>query len=1446
MYRFVWTSAIVVSVLGAPTAAFAQPELIDDLGGPTGFGTDCLAPNDDQSSPSIDITSAFPGGLEFFGRRHSRVFVNTNGNITFNAALSTFTPEPIPLPATFTGRQPMIAPYWADVDIRGVSGTCATRTTNGVWWHLSEGQLVVTWDRVGYYNQHNDLQMTFQLIIREARYCGIPGDFDVEFRFTQCEWETGDASSGSGGFGGTPAQVGFDAANGLDFVTIPGSRVNGISRVMCDQSNVGEPGVWRFAIRRGEVECPDAGDICTVPGQIGQCADGRTQCEGSGVVCEALVGPTEETCDSYDNDCDGTTDEGENTVLCPGLQVCDRGRCIDPCFEGGCSEGYTCSESGVCLENACEGVTCEAGQRCIGGTCGDVCAGVVCPDGQSCVGGRCEDLCANIECGQCQICDAGSCITRCEVAGCRSGEACDETGRCVEEACLGVICGPNRSCRGGRCVSSCEDVVCPMGQMCVDGVCEREVPVMPDAGERPDAYVPQPFDAGMPDSGSHAPPPPGDGCGCSVPGGTQSSVPTTWMLVLAIGVVLAVRRRGAQLLPFVVAGALAASAAACTTRPEGNDPMDDPCGDGTVTFPELCDDGGDADGDGCSALCFVESGFTCTGSPSVCTEIGEEPVCGNRAIEAGEECDDGTESVECDLDCTRAVCGDGELNRRAGEECDDENDVDGDGCSAVCSIEPRTCGDGTCDAGETCTNCVPDCAETAACVDCSVDYDGDGAFDSACGGTDCNDSDPNVHPGATEVPCNRIDEDCSTTTLDAVDADGDRSSCNFDCDDNDPMRSPLFLELCSDGIDNDCAERTTDVFDADGDGATCDVDCDDYRATTCPDCDELCNNTLDDDCDPSTPDRFDGDGDTSSCEVDCDDDDPRRRPGGSEICDGLDNDCDGLLDGTNEDDDRDGHADVACGAACVGRCGDCLDTNAAVHPDSHEVCGNVIDDDCDAATLDDVVDLDSDGAFCDIDCDDGDATLVPNAAGVCGTPFAYVQGFETDAGGWAGTGSWARGRPTKDFITRAGEGENAWVTNLTADYPDNETSYLTSPVIDMSTATTDVVLSFAHIFETESCCDRSWLELSLNGGSTWTKVGMVGQGTNWYGDTSNQAWAGTSGEAGVWRRASITLPGTARQANVRLRFYFRTDTSSVRDGFGVDDIRMGDQLPDLAVTAVAVSSANACAGVATPVTASVQNTGTTTIGAYDLSYAIDAGAPITERVTRTLRPGQIYEHTFATPAVLPAGTPMVRVTVALAGDLAPSNDSRSAATAISPVIAVSAGATYLEGFEGGAGGWLAGGTNSSWARGVPMNTFIDMAGAGTNAWVTNLTGPYNSNERSFVTSPCFDFSALATDPTLSMLLVHKTRSSGDSGWIEVSLDGTWTKLGAAGEGTNWYGDAANSVWRGTSEPMGNWVTASHVVTGSAGLPVVRFRFVFQSDGSGTDEGFGFDAVGITP
>jgi MYXO-CTERM domain-containing protein len=546
---------LAAAIALAASPALAEAPLYDGYGGASDFGGDCLGPNDDGSSSRIDLTEAFPGGLEFFGDTYTSVYVNTNGNITFRGPLGTFTPEAFPV-----AEQPMIAPYWADVDIRGTGcgfgeeDECLDPDINGVWWHLEPGLMIVTWDRVGYYACNDEHQMSFQLILTEAQYCGVAGDFDVEFRYAQCEWEVGEASGDESGNGlcdpgedfCVPAQVGFDAGNLRDFVSVAGSRMDGIRDVVCDGSNVGIPGVYRFRIRGGAVECPDANEPCDTGG-VGICAEGRTQCVGAATECRQVLTPVDEGCDGLDDDCDGQVDEGEG--LCPETELCHRGRCIPPCFEGGCGEGEVCTDAGVCAEISCEEVECPAGERCIGGTCVSICDGVECPIGQSCRAGGCVDLCESVECDACHVCVEGSCLLHCVVIGCPTGEACEETGECVEESCLGVRCGPSRTCVGGRCLDTCDGVLCPMGEWCSEGECVPGVAPVPDAGP------PEP-DAGDPsvgrDSGPSAMPDGGvgidggsggedGGCGCRAARTDRSPI---WLALVALALVL--RRRGAR------------------------------------------------------------------------------------------------------------------------------------------------------------------------------------------------------------------------------------------------------------------------------------------------------------------------------------------------------------------------------------------------------------------------------------------------------------------------------------------------------------------------------------------------------------------------------------------------------------------------------------------------------------------------------------------------------------------------------------------------------------------------------------------------------------------------------------------------------------------------------------------------------------------------------------
>jgi hypothetical protein len=130
---------------------------------------------------------------------------------------------------------------------------------------------------------------------------------------------------------------------------------------------------------------------------------------------------------------------------------------------------------------------------------------------------------------------------------------------------------------------------------------------------------------------------------------------------------------------------------------------------------------------------------------------------------------------------------------------------------------------------------------------------------------------------------------------------------------------------------------------------------------------------VDEDCDGMIDENYDEDGDgVASCDGDCDDADPANTPGAPERCDGRDNNCNGQED-EGWDVDGDGYS------FCEG---DCDDANAQVHPGLEEACDGV-DNDCNPQTSEDG-DLDGDGfTYCGGDCNDLQATVYPGATEVC-------------------------------------------------------------------------------------------------------------------------------------------------------------------------------------------------------------------------------------------------------------------------------------------------------------------------------------------------------------------------------------------------------------------------------------------------------------------------------
>jgi VCBS repeat-containing protein len=245
----------VVAAAAAAAGPVGGNALVNGLGGSAGFGEQSLAANDDGSTGAIDITSVFGAqGLNFFGHYYTSIYINNNGNITFNSPTGQFTPSQI----TAGAGNPIIAPFWADVDTRGSHANTPTPGGNStgsnlVYWDFDtvNGVFTVTWDDVGFYSGHTNHLNAFQLqLINRGN-----GDFDIVFRYEDINWTTGQASGGDNdGLGGSIARAGYSAGDGLHYFELPQSgNQAGMLALEATTGNTGTTGVDEFQVRNGTV-----------------------------------------------------------------------------------------------------------------------------------------------------------------------------------------------------------------------------------------------------------------------------------------------------------------------------------------------------------------------------------------------------------------------------------------------------------------------------------------------------------------------------------------------------------------------------------------------------------------------------------------------------------------------------------------------------------------------------------------------------------------------------------------------------------------------------------------------------------------------------------------------------------------------------------------------------------------------------------------------------------------------------------------------------------------------------------------------------------------------------------------------------------------------------------------------------------------------------------------
>ncbi len=384
------------------------------------------------------------------------------------------------------------------------------------------------------------------------------------------------------------------------------------------------------------------------------------------------------------------------------------------------------------------------------------------------------------------------------------------------------------------------------------------------------------------------------------------------------------------------------------------------CGNGVVDPGEECDDGDLNDANRCSNSCVRRRGeqivncgeYRCDSS-FVYGPCDGSRFCGDGQRWIGwEECDDGNEvsGDGCTPDCVLEYCGDGITGDD--EACDDGNADDLDGCTTTCESPP--CGNGIVDPGEECDdgnlNHWDDCHNN-----CTLNLCGNGTVEPDLG-EQCDDG-------------NKVDNDrCQNNCLWSVCGDG-KLATGEQCDDGAPMALGCSFCVQSEGRPGiadpgeECDDDNLNVNDF-CHYYTCN-DCGDGYKSPVEGCDDG-NSFNGDDCTNSCAPAFCGDGilhsDTTRERCDCGADE-NRLPAGCTMSNGPDGECDtscqlntcgnGMLDPLEECDDGNADNSDSCLDNCLwNRCGDgsvYLQKTDAENPNATEECddGNLLNnDDC--------------------------------------------------------------------------------------------------------------------------------------------------------------------------------------------------------------------------------------------------------------------------------------------------------------------------------------------------------------------------------------------------------------------------------------------------------------------------------------------------------------------
>ena len=158
--------------------------------------TDGAGVNVDCPVGPLDLGWTF----DFYGEEYDAFFINSKGSISFGDYIIDWTPEEFPNTVEETAQ---VAGFWADADYRA---------SGNIYYKITSEALYVNFVNVGYYNNHDELVNSYQIIITQTGGVILPDGANTQMCYLDMNWAHGDVSGSGGCCGASPATVGLDDA----------------------------------------------------------------------------------------------------------------------------------------------------------------------------------------------------------------------------------------------------------------------------------------------------------------------------------------------------------------------------------------------------------------------------------------------------------------------------------------------------------------------------------------------------------------------------------------------------------------------------------------------------------------------------------------------------------------------------------------------------------------------------------------------------------------------------------------------------------------------------------------------------------------------------------------------------------------------------------------------------------------------------------------------------------------------------------------------------------------------------------------------------------------------------------------------------------------------------------------------------------------------------------